>query len=382
MRRRLLRHLTVFVTGLALATGLLTVATVPAQAASFTVSIGASTTVAVVGGKVTFSGKVSPKPSKRTVYLQRRNVGSTSWTTVKKFTVAKSGAYKVTTTLTSDRDRYYRIYKPKSSGRRAGHSRAIQLIVDPAPVSTPSTLLSLSPTTSPLAGGTTVTVTGTGLSGTTKVTVTPQVRADYTADGSGAFPELIAGFVVGSDGQLEITTPASLAGTNLVKIYTAGGTLTSTLTYARTAHAPTTFEKQVLDQVNLRRSSKQTCRGTSMPAVSALTWDDEFADLTLSHAKDLAARQGAGYSGLSHTTFGLKEWYHRIYLAGYGGAFSEDLALSPAGYSASQVVQQWMDSTSGHCESVMDGDWTKVGIGVARGLWGSQSSIFTNLDLR
>ena len=382
MRRRLIRHLPAFVAGLALATGLLAVATVPAQAATFKVSVGASTTVAVVGGKVTFSGKVSPKPSKRTVYLQRRNVGSTSWTTVKKFTVARSGTYKVTTTLTSDRDRYYRIYKPKSSGRKAGHSRAIQLIVDPAPVSTPSTLLSLSPTTSPLAGGTTVTVTGTGLSGTTKVTVTPQVRADYTADGSGAFPELIAGFVVGSDGQLEITTPASLAGTNLVKIYTAGGTPTSTLTYARTAHAPTTFEKQVLDQVNLRRSSKQTCRGTSMPAVGALTWDDEFADLTLSHAKDLAARQGAGYSGLSHTTFGLKEWYHRIYLAGYGGAFSEDLALSPAGYSASQVVQQWMDSTSGHCESVMDGDWTKVGIGVARGLWGSQSSIFTNLDLR
>jgi hypothetical protein len=30
----------------------------------------------------------------------------------------------------------------------------------------------------------------------------------------------------------------------------------------------------------------------------------------------------------------------------------------------------------------MDGDWTKVGIGVASGVWGSQSSIFTNLDLR
>ncbi len=382
MRRRVIRHLTAFVTGLALATGLLTVATVPAQASTFKVSIGASTTVAVVGGKVTFRGKVSPKPSKRTAYLQRRNVGSTSWTTVKKFTVAKSGTYKVTTTLTSDRDRYYRIYKPKSSGRKAGHSRAIQLIVDPAPISTPSSLLSLSPATSPLSGGTMVTVMGKGLSGTTKVTVTPQVRADYTADGSGAFPELTAGFVVRSDSKLEITTPASLAGTNHVKIYTPGGTLTASLTYARAAHAPTTFEQQVLDQVNLRRSSKQTCRGTSMPAVGALTWDNEFADLTLSHAKDLAARQGAGYNGLSHTTYGLKEWYHRIYLAGYGGAFSEDLALSPAGYSASQVVQQWMNSTSGHCESVMDDDWTKVGIGVAGGRWGSQSSIFTNLDLR
>ena len=382
MRRRLLRHLTAFVTGLALATGLLAVAAVPAQAAVFTVSIGASTSVAVVGGKVTFSGKVSPKPSRRTVYLQRRNVGSTAWATVKKLTVSKSGAYKVTTTLTSDRDRYYRIYKPKSSGRKAGHSRAIQVIVDPAPAGTPSSLISLSPATSPLSGGTTVTVTGSGLGGTTKVTVTPQVRADYTADGSGAFPELTAGFAVSSDSQLQITTPASLAGNNLVKIYTGGGTLSATLTYARTVHTPSTFEQQVLDEVNLRRSSTQTCRGTSMPAVGALTWDGEYADLTLSHARDLAARQGAGYSGLSHTTYGLKEWYHRILLAGYSGGFSEDLALSPAGYSASQVVQQWMSSTSGHCESVMDGDWTKAGIGVASGLWGSQSSIFTNLDLR
>jgi uncharacterized protein YkwD len=368
-------------TGLAL-TGLVAVATVPAQAAVFKVSIGASATVAVVGGKVTFSGKVSPRPSKRTVYLQRRNVGSTTWTTVKKFTVKKSGAYKVTTTLTSDRDRYYRIYKPKSSARKAGHSRAIQVIVDPARASAPSSLLTLSPATSPLSGGTTVTVTGEGLSGTTKVTVTPQVRADYTADGSGAFAELTAGFTTSGDALLKITTPASLAGQNLVKIYTAGGTLTSTLTYTRTARAPSSFEQQVLDQVNLRRSSTQTCRSKPMPAVGTLTWDGEYADLALAHAKDLVARQGAGYTGLDHRTYGLKDWFDRFLLAGYSGGFSEDLALSPAGYSASDVVQQWMNSTSGHCESVMDGDWTKAGIGVASGLWGSQPSIFTNLDLR
>ena len=113
-----------------------------------------------------------------------------------------------------------------------------------------------------------------------------------------------------------------------------------------------------------------------------LAWDGQLSDLALSHAKDLAARQGAGYNGLSHTTYGLNDWFQRFSLAGYSGGYSEDLALSPASRSASQVVEQWMKSTSGHCESVMDRDWTKAGVGVARGLWGAQSSIFTNLDLR
>jgi len=41
-----------------------------------------------------------------------------------------------------------------------------------------------------------------------------------------------------------------------------------------------------------------------------------------------------------------------------------------------------MNSTDGHCESVMDGRWTRAGVGVAAGVWGTQDSIWTNLDLR
>lgn len=382
MRARPIHHLTAFVTGLALTTGLVAVGGVPAEAASFGLSISASAKTVVVGKTVTFSGKVSPKPSSQTLYLESRYVDSSTWTTVTKFTSAKSGSYSVSAGLSNDRDRYYRVYKAKSSSHSAGYSSAVQVVVDPKPSSTAATLTSIKPAAVPLSGGVELTVTGTHLTGVTKVTVTPKVPASYRAKGDGAFPARTAGFTVMSNTRIRVTPPASLAGTNVVKIYTPTGTVTTNITYAKTKRKTSTFEKQILDQVNARRSTVQKCNGKSMPAAKALTWDGVYADLAYSHAKDLAARQGAGYKGLSHTTYGLNDWFQRFSLAGYPKGVSEDLALSPAHFSAAQVVQQWMNSTSGHCESVMSRNWTKAGVGVARGLWDKQSSIFTNLDLR
>jgi uncharacterized protein YkwD len=249
-------------------------------------------------------------------------------------------------------------------------------------VTNPTSVVSISPATQPLAGGSTVRVTGSSFTGTTRVTVTPQVPADYTADGSGVFPELVAGFTVVDDGTIDVTPPASLAGTNVVKLYTPGGTVATTLTYALATHSPTDFEQQVLDQVNLRRSSSQTCNGKAMPAVSAIAWDGQLADITLAHAKDLAARQGAGYNGLSHTTYGLKEWYQRFLLAGITSGVGEDLAVKSGSPSASELVALWMSSTSGHCESVMGAGWTKAGVGVANGPFKGYAAVYANLDLR
>ncbi|HSK33296.1 MAG TPA: CAP domain-containing protein [Propionicimonas sp.] len=368
MRRRLLRHLTACLTGLALTAGLVAVATVPAQAASFGVTIQASLTTVLETGTVTFTGKVSPRPSSRTLYLQRRYPGSSTWTSVKKFTAASDGSYSVKTGFADARDRYFRVYKPKSSTRKAGRSASVKIVVN-------------SPA-EPLAGGKPVRLVVDGVTGATRVTVTPRVPADYVNTGVG-LSELPATFTVINDNTIDITPPASLGGTNLVKVYTPSGTVETSLLFGRTSRVGSSFEKAVLDQVNLRRSKTQTCRGTRMPAVGKLAWDGQLSDLALSHARDLAARQGSAYEGLDHVTHGLKAFYHRFYAAGYtSGGSSENLALSPQGYSASQVVTQWMKSTSGHCESVMSKSWKKAGIGVASGRWGSQPSIFTNLDLR
>ena len=367
MRRRLLRHLTAFVTGLALATGLIAVTTVPAQAASYGVTISASPTTILETGTVTFTGKVSPKPASRTLYLQRRYPGSTTWATVKKFTAATDGSYSVKTGFGDARDRYFRVYKPKSSTRKAGHSASVKIVVDSPP--------------EPLSGGKTVRLVVAGVTGATSVTVTPRVPADYI-DTVVGLSELPAAFTVIDDNTIDVTPPASLGGSNLVTIYTPSGTVETSLLFGRTSRAGSAFEKAVFDQINLRRSKKETCRGKSMPAVGKVAWDGQLSDLALSHANDLAARQGTAYDGLDHVTHGLKAFYYRFFAAGYvSGGSSENLALSPHGYTASQVVTQWMKSTSGHCESVMNRSWKKAGIGVASGDWNGQASIFSSLDL-
>lgn len=384
MRRRVLERLTAALTGLALATGFLVVAAVPAEAAAFAVTITASASTVTVGARVTIKGAVSPKPSSRTLYLQRRYVDSAGWTTVKKFYATSTGRYSVTTGFGNDRDRYYRVYKPRTATRKAGFSSAVQVVVNLPATGDPATLTSVSPGTEPLSGGLAVTITGTGLAGTTRVTVTPQVLGSQTRDGTGILPELPATFEVVDAGTLRVTPPASLGGVNLVKVYTPGATLTGTIGYARAPGNPSEFEREVLEQVNLRRGTEQVCRGVAMPAVAQLGWDGELADLARSHARDLAVRFDGAYGGaLAHETFGLKSFASRFELAGYGsGGYGENLALTSAGFSAAGVVSLWMHSPDGHCESVMSPGWTRAGLGVAAGTGSRANYLFTNLDLR
>lgn len=382
MRKRLPRRLAAIATSIALAAGALQLTTVPAYAASFKVSVKASATKVVVGKKATFTGKVSPKPSSRTLYLQRRYVGSSTWKNIKKFRAAKSGSFKVTTGFGNDTDRYYRIYKPKQGSRKAGYSKAVQVIVDPKGSVAKPPSGTIKPTTGPLSGGQRATISGTGLTGTTKVTFTPQVSPARTKDNSGMLPEVAAtALKVVDDRTVEFTTPASLGGENLVKVYTPNGTLTTKYSYVATAREPSGFEQQVLDELNARRSEAQTCSGKAMPAVAAISWDGRLGDVALSHSKDQATRRSL-YPTLTHDTYGTKQFRDRLDLAGVSAPFGEILALSPASYSAKSVVDQWMGSKSGHCESVMNKSWKKAGVGVASGLWGSQQSIWSNVDFQ
>ena len=69
-------------------------------------------------------------------------------------------------------------------------------------------VVSVSPQSGPVSGGTTVTITGTGFTGTTKV----------------AFGAVAAvSFAVVSDTEITAVTPAQPAGTRVVYVTTAGG---------------------------------------------------------------------------------------------------------------------------------------------------------------
>ncbi len=386
MRSSLLRHAATLLTGLGLVVGSLGVAAAPAQAAGFRVRIAASATPVTLGQRVTLSGTVSPRPGRRYVKVQQRLVGSTTWHTIKQVRTTRAGSYRVTVRPGTDEDRYYRIYKPKQGSRKAGRSAAVQVVVDPV-VTTPASLDSITPVSGPLAGGTTLTITGSGLGGTDTVTFTPQVARADTSDGSGILPELPGNVTVVDDGTLTVRTPASLGGTSLVKVYTPSGTLLSTYTFETTDRGLSTFEQQVLDEINARRAQPQTCdehgTPTRMPAVAPVAWDGKLSDLALSHSRDLAARQDV-YKGITHTTYGTSSWTTRFTRAGVTGGYGEILAVSPQAYTAEQVVDLWMTSTSGHCSNLMNANWSRTGVGVAEGSYGasSQDSIFSNVDFQ
>ncbi|MCA0307141.1 MAG: CAP domain-containing protein [Actinobacteria bacterium] len=381
MHTTLLRRGSALLAGLALAAGVLGVAT-PARAASFSVSLTASDTTVVECEGVNLVGKVSPRPASHTIRVQQLMVGQTTWTTVATLSTTSAGNYRTTVRPDGPGDRYYRVYKPRSSTRKAGYSAKVLVHVTPQTGDVHACAAS-----SPLAGGGTIEVTGSGLAATTAVTVTPQVPDGLRAGGFSAMPALAARFTVVDDTRVSVTMPANLAGTSVLSLTIGAGVLTTTVEYKRTWRSATSFEARILSEINKRRARTQTCRGDgtakTMKAVPALHWNGGLSDLALAHSRDLAARQDV-YDGLDHVTHGTTGFSARFQLAGVSGAFGEVLALSPKDYTASQVVSQWMSSTTGHCESVMSRTWTRAGVGVAGGVWDTgsslQDSIFSNVD--
>jgi uncharacterized protein YkwD len=118
----------------------------------------------------------------------------------------------------------------------------------------------------------------------------------------------------------------------------------------------TAFEDEVLRLSNLQRQAGAVCGGASYPPVPALTVDPALRCAARLHAKDMQDRDY-----FSHTTPDGVTFDQRITQAGYRWrTIGENIA---AGYRTPQaVVQGWMQST-GHCQNVMNGTFTQLGVG-------------------
>jgi uncharacterized protein YkwD len=380
MRVMLLRRFAALLTGTGLALGMLGLAAAPAQAKSFRVGITASNRSVVVCEGVNLTGTVAPRPASRTVWVQERIVGQSTWRTVAKVSTTSAGNYRTTVVPTSAGDRHYRIYKPRAGSRKAGYSRAV-----PVSVVASTGGLKACPASSPLSGGGSTPVTGAGIGAVTTVTFTPQIDAGRLAAGFTSMPSIDADFVVVNADEIRVAVPAGLGGAATLAVTTPAGTATTTFVYKTTWRGPTAFESKLLGEINKRRASARTCHKDGanhrMRAVRALSWDGTLGDLARSHSNDLAARQDV-YGGLSHTTYGTSSFTVRFAQAGVTGSFGEVLAVSSKASSASAVVDQWIKSVSGHCENLMNAGWTKAGVGVTPGVWQAQDSIFSNVDFR
>jgi uncharacterized protein YkwD len=116
--------------------------------------------------------------------------------------------------------------------------------------------------------------------------------------------------------------------------------------------------QSMLATINAARGQTQICNGTSYPAQSPFTWSSSLADIAKQHSMDMASR---GY--FSHTTLGGPSMGTRVFPYWTGNRVAENIATSSNDRSNSYVVNLWMTSTSGHCEIIMNPDFTHAGVG-------------------
>lgn len=119
-------------------------------------------------------------------------------------------------------------------------------------------------------------------------------------------------------------------------------------------------EEIALDEMNRHRSTGYTCASGPMMSVPPLTMNDEARIAARCHSQDMADN-----NFFSHTGTVIARFSDRMRAAGYTGSpRNENIAAgNGTGVAANN---QWMTSSTGHCDAVMAGTNEDVGIGYIR----------------
>ncbi|MFK0278195.1 putative Ig domain-containing protein [Ensifer sp. NPDC090286] len=147
----------------------------------------------------------------------------------------------------------------------------------------PPTVTSISPTSGPTAGGTTVILTGTNFSGATAVTF-------------GATPA--AGFTVISGTQITATAPANAAGTFDIRVTTVGGTSATSAADQYTYVAPPTVTSVTPTSGPMAGGTTVILTGTNFSGATAVTFGGTVASgFTVNSATQITVTSPAHFAG-------------------------------------------------------------------------------------
>ena len=123
--------------------------------------------------------------------------------------------------------------------------------------------------------------------------------------------------------------------------------------------ASSALEDAVLAETNKRRIAGSVCNRRAYPPVPALTMVSTLQQSARLHSKDMA-----DHNYFSHTGLDGSSPFDRMKAAGFSGStMAENIAAG--GATAAATVAQWIASTSGHCESIMDPKYKYLGVGYA-----------------
>ncbi|QQL50768.1 CAP domain-containing protein [Mucilaginibacter ginkgonis] len=150
------------------------------------------------------------------------------------------------------------------------------------------------------------------------------------------------------------TTTSTTTGT------TTSGTTTTTT--GSTAIATNLNNTLLLKLVNDLRAKGCNCGVTAMPAVNALTWNDQLAAAALAHSNEMNTK-----NYFSHNSFDGSTFDTRVTAAGYKWmAVGENIAAGQT--SEQEVFTAWLNS-EGHCKNMMSASFKEMGAARAGNYW-------------
>jgi uncharacterized protein YkwD len=131
--------------------------------------------------------------------------------------------------------------------------------------------------------------------------------------------------------------------------------------------------RRVLDLVNEARASGRRCGGKDFPPVGPVALDAALTQAAVAHSRDMAEYDAFDHRGHDGSTPGM-----RVERAGFGDHRIVGENIAAGAMTVSEVMQGWLASPA-HCENIMDGRYTLIGIGYAENMQ-TRSAVFWTQD--
>ena len=133
----------------------------------------------------------------------------------------------------------------------------------------------------------------------------------------------------------------------------------------------TGISQQILALVNQARAAGHRCGGKYFSPVAPLSIDAALSRAALEHSRDMAAHDVFDHRGHDGSTPAA-----RVELSGYGEHRIVGENIAAGAMTAAEVTEGWLNSPP-HCENIMDGRFTQIGIAFAENLKTSSAVFWT-----
>jgi len=120
--------------------------------------------------------------------------------------------------------------------------------------------------------------------------------------------------------------------------------------------------RAILDLVNAARTAGHRCGAQYFPPVAPLTLNPSLANAALAHSREMARNGRLDHRGRDGSTPAA-----RVERAGYGAHRIVGENIAAGAMTPAEVTEGWLASPA-HCENIMDGRFTQIGIAYAPNL--------------